>query len=154
MKTNSDQPVTPAEANDSRTASDKAVVCKELLGVGSTIWIFDRTRRVYPKPADGRILASSGPIYREHWTTAKIIGENRRSWITDRWNQKVPKKGPHQGVCFTLEEVEDDVWMSDHRYKVYEAVNRCRDVKTLRAIARIVGYETPNAPAHRPAQKT
>ena len=32
MKTNSEQPATSAEANDSRTASDKAVVCKELLG--------------------------------------------------------------------------------------------------------------------------
>ena len=32
MQTNSDQPVMPAEANDSRTASDEAVVCKELLG--------------------------------------------------------------------------------------------------------------------------
>lgn len=32
MQTNSKQPVPTAEANDSRTASDKAVVCKELLG--------------------------------------------------------------------------------------------------------------------------
>lgn len=31
MQTNSDQPVIPAEANDSQTASDEAVVCKELL---------------------------------------------------------------------------------------------------------------------------
>ena len=31
MQTNSEPPVMPAEANDSRTASDKAVVCKELL---------------------------------------------------------------------------------------------------------------------------
>ena len=32
MQTNSDQPAMTAEAYDSRTASDKAVVCKELLG--------------------------------------------------------------------------------------------------------------------------
>lgn len=32
MQTNSEQPVPPAEANDSQTASDEAVVCKELLG--------------------------------------------------------------------------------------------------------------------------
>lgn len=32
MQTNSDQPAMTAEANDSRTASDEAVVCKELLG--------------------------------------------------------------------------------------------------------------------------
>lgn len=32
MQTNSDQPAMPAKANDSRTASDEAVVCKELLG--------------------------------------------------------------------------------------------------------------------------
>ena len=32
MQTNSEPPAMPAESNDSRTASDKAVVCKELLG--------------------------------------------------------------------------------------------------------------------------
>jgi hypothetical protein len=31
MQTNSKPPAMPAKANDSRTASDKAVVCKELL---------------------------------------------------------------------------------------------------------------------------
>lgn len=34
MKQDSDQPATPAEADNSRTASDEAVVCKELLGCG------------------------------------------------------------------------------------------------------------------------
>jgi hypothetical protein len=33
MQTNSDQPAASAEANDSRTASGKAVVCKEWLAV-------------------------------------------------------------------------------------------------------------------------
>lgn len=32
MQTNPEQSAMPAEANDSRTASDEAVVCKELLG--------------------------------------------------------------------------------------------------------------------------
>ena len=34
MQTNSEPSAMTAEANDSRTASDKAVVCKELLGCG------------------------------------------------------------------------------------------------------------------------
>ena len=113
------------------------------MGVGSTVWIFDNNRRVYPKAEKGRLWASGGPIYREHWTTAKIIGETRRSWITDR-NQKVPKKGPHPGVRFTQHEVDEDAWMNDHRYKVSEAVARCRDVEKLRAIAQAVGSTVEN----------
>lgn len=138
-------PVRADEARSDESAKRGIIGCPDLLGVGSTVWIFDENRRVYPKAEKGRLWASGGPIYREHWTPAKIISETSRSWITDRWDRKVPKKGDHPGVCFTQKEVDDAVWMNDHKYKVAKAVERCRDVEAMKAIARIVGYETPNA---------
>lgn len=103
--------------------------------IGDTVWFFDGNRRVY---RDG----SSGPVYREHWFPAKIVGETSRSWITDNWNRKIPKKGlPGHGVALTAEDVEKDVWMNTHAYRVYEQIQRCRDYDTIRKIADLIGYK-------------
>lgn len=112
----------------------------ERIAIGSAIWIFDQNRRIYPKAGKGRLWASGGPIYREHWTPAKITGETSRSWITDRYGRKIPKKGEHPGVAFTQKEVDDAVWMHDHRYRVSELAARCQDVEIVRQIAKLVGY--------------
>ena len=37
--------------------------------------------------------------------------------------------------------VASDMWMAKHQHKLIEAIQRCDDVRTLRAIAVIVGYE-------------
>lgn len=105
-----------------------AVPSTALLGIGSTIWIFDRTRRVYPEP-----------LYREHWRPVTIEGETSRSWVTSWYGKKVPKRGPRQGIAFTEAEVEADVWVHDHRYKIVRMVEQC-EVETLKAIAQAVGY--------------
>lgn len=117
------------------TFTNKTPAPANPLGVGSTIWMFDSNRRVYDKNKGGN------PIYREHWRPAKITGETSRSWITDRWGQKVLKRGPHPGAAFTQEEVDDDVFINDNRYTISDAVRRCRDAATLRAVALLVGYE-------------
>lgn len=121
----------------SELKSDPPVGCADLLGIGSTVWMFDQNRRIYK---DNR----SGPIYREYWRPIKITSETTRSWITERGN-KIPKKGEHNGYCFTEQEVNDKSWVEDNRYKIAEAVNWMRDVETLRAVAKLAGYEMPNA---------
>ena len=126
----------------SKTEAAAAIRSDVGLAVGSTIWVFDGNRRIYAK--DGR----GGPIYREHWRPAKITSETSRSWITD-WGQKVPKKGERPGVCFTEKEVDEKSWVEDNHYKISDAVNRVRDHETLRAIAKLVGYETANDQADR-----
>lgn len=120
-------------ANDSQSEIGGVVSSTALLGIGSTIWIFDQNRRVY---RDNR----SRPVYREYWRPIKITSETTRSWITE-WGQKIPKKGEHHGVCFTEKEVDDKSWVEENRYKISEAVNRMRDAETLRAVAKLAGYD-------------
>jgi hypothetical protein len=107
------------------------------LGIGSTIWRFDGNYRVYAKNERG--LSTGGPIYREHWRPVQIVGETSRSWVTS-YNGKAPKKGLHHGWAFTPEEVEDDIWFKDHRHKIRDRIDRL-DVKTLRAVAALIGYQ-------------
>lgn len=101
------------------------------IGIGSTIWVFDSNRRVYGD-------SKSGPIYREHWVPRKIEGETSRSWIVG-WNHKIPKKGC-LGVAFTEREVEDSVWFHEHRYKIGSQVQSLQCIETLRAVAKLIGY--------------
>lgn len=79
MQTNSQPPVTPAEANDSRTASDKAVVCKELLGFSVTtqyaevnVLLFATNRNRAKKIAHG-----SEWLCNEEWTDLRVKREPR-----------------------------------------------------------------------------
>ena len=126
-----------------------AVPSTALLGIGSTIWIFDSNRRVYPEPRSA--YGGGGPIYREHWRPVTIEGETSRSWVTSWYGKKVPKRGPRQGIAFTEAEVEADVWVHDHRYKIVRMVEQC-EVETLKAIAQAVGYMPNNPTGHAPAR--
>lgn len=103
------------------------------LSIGSTIYVYDGNYRVYA-------ANNNGPIYREHWRPMEITGETSRSWIT-AWGEKVPKRGAHHGVAFTIKEVDDMCWMNDHRYKIEREVGRIRDSIKLREIAKIIGYD-------------
>lgn len=68
----------------------------------------------------------------------KIVGETSRSWILS-WGRKIPKKG-REDVCFSEEEVDDKVWVNDHRYKIMRKVESLRDPAKLKAIAELIGY--------------
>lgn len=125
----SEQPAPPSD-------NLRDVDSTRLLGIGSTIWLFDNNRRIYPEP---RGEHNGGPIYREHWRPVTIEGETARSWVTSWYGKKVPKRGPRQGVAFTDAEVDADVWAHDHRYKIVRMVELC-EVETLKAIAQAVGY--------------
>ncbi len=110
------------------------------IAVGSKVWVFDANKRVYAKDEKGR--AFGPPIHREHWVEREVVSETSRSWIVGRgWEQiKVPKKGPRRGVCFSLQEVEQDCWVNSHRYRIAQAVERA-SYEQLIAIAEIVGFK-------------
>jgi hypothetical protein len=116
--------------------------------IGDTVWVFDGNRRVYRKPEVGRIWASGGPIYREHFRPMPIIGETKQSWVIGHpWQSwKVNKKthemkagtGYSPRVYFTQAEVDDDVWVHDTRPVVCERVVKCVNADVLRQIVALL----------------
>jgi hypothetical protein len=104
-----------------------------------TIWVFETNYRVYKRDENGRSIG--GPIYREHWRPHKIVDQTGRSWVLDN-GLKVPKFAKERPQCFAFSEleVEQNVWMDEHRHKIAEKVHRA-SYDQVREIARILGYE-------------
>lgn len=100
------------------------------IGIGSTVWVMDVNRRVYD---DKRKL-----IYREQWRPMTIVGETSRSWITDWYSLKLPKKGG--GYLTSEEQLDEMVWIHDNKYPIVRKLERCNDYASLKAVAEIVGY--------------
>ena len=110
------------------------------LAIGSAIWIYDVNCRVYAKDAAGR--SHGGPLYRESWREEPIIGETKKSWlIGPGWKpRKIPKKGPHNYVCFSLAELEGKCWENDNRHRLSEKV-RGATLSQLRRIDAILSEQ-------------
>ncbi len=107
--------------------------------VGSKAWVFDRNRRKYHTPEPGEQWSSRPVIYREKWVKTKIIGETIRSWILEYFNSKVPKKGYNKwAFAFSIQEVEDDVFIHDNAYQIGEEVRKLTNVEALKQIQAIV----------------
>lgn len=116
--------------------------------VGSVVYRFDINRRVYEKNAEGK--AVGGPIYREYFRKYYIIGEEGRSWIYSstpdgpyHQNNKIGKTKA-KDVFYSEAEVDRQCWMEYHRYRICRAVELCRDVAKIKAIAEIIGYDGGN----------
>jgi hypothetical protein len=100
--------------------------------VGDTIWIFDSSRRVSARDADGR--ATGGPIWREHWRPVVIVGETSRSWLTYHGN-KIAKRGTDpRNVAFSEAEIDRAGWVRDNARRISERVMECSDLEKLKAI--------------------
>lgn len=114
------------------------------VGVGSTVWVFDINRRVYRERKPGEKYAVGAPIWREHWVPRKIVGETVRSWVLVQGG-RVPKKGadPHL-FSFSEADIARRAWVHDNRHLIERAVGRVCDYDTLRSVAALIGYETPN----------
>ena len=119
--------------------------------IGDTLYRFDGNRRVY---RDRSPSGGGGPIYREHFEPLKIEGENRLSWVLDGgWKvNKKSLKGEAASFSyggrgfFTAEQMEDDIWQHDHRYRIRDLFDRCSP-EQLREIAKLLDYQPPRSPA-------
>jgi hypothetical protein len=110
--------------------------------IGSTVYVFDINRRVYPPKPPGKSYSSSGPIWREHWVPQQIVGETSRSWITNH-DRKIPKRGEAHGVAFDKADVDRAAWVHDNVHKIADKVTRCKDFDVLVRVAAAVGYIAP-----------
>lgn len=106
--------------------------------IGDEFFIFDINRRVYERDEKGH--AKGGPTFRGHFVSVKITGETSRSWITNHWDMKVPKKDPFS-VLYTENMIDEAEWISEHRYRISEAVRRIEKGDILKQIAELIGYE-------------
>ncbi len=97
-----------------------------MLTIGSTVWVFDDTRRVYKNGV-------SGPIYREYFVERTIAGETSRSWLIGR--MKFDKKtylsaSDYRGIKTrmypSIEAVNDAVYMREQRGHIADLVMRCK----------------------------
>jgi hypothetical protein len=109
--------------------------------VGDVVYRFDRNHRVYAK-AEGARFASSGPIYREHFRPAYIVGEEGRSWLVSSTpDGSHPRKiGKAKAAFLTAEQVDADCWVNGNRHHVCALLQRCTDADTIKAVAALLGY--------------
>jgi len=117
------------------------------VAVGSTIWIFDENRRVYPDGPDGRRSFGSRAIWREHWRQTVITGETRVSWL--HHGRKISKRdlaaGKVRGVLTSEADLDAACYVNEHAHKIAERVQRLaggeQAATVLRQIAALVGYD-------------
>lgn len=121
--------------------------------VGDKVWIFDSNRRRYEDDKGNKLVSC---WYRGHFSENYIIGETKQSWIVgckgssldNRNNYKVNKKnltysttnmyGKDGRLYISEEEVEQNCWLHDNRYKIREQVERCSDYDKLKNIEEIL----------------
>lgn len=109
------------------------------MNVGDTVFVFDINHREYKRDKNGRTVG--GPIYAKYFVETKIVGETPRSWIVDMSSRKYKKKPDNfvNGVL-TYEQVLEQVYLHDHRYRISEQVKGVNDTTILREVAKLVGY--------------
>jgi len=106
---------------------------------------YDGNHRVYTDPETG--IRHSGPIYKYSFVPYFKVGETSRSILMYRFEKcndldranKVPKKESLKDYGYlTKQEMEDDIWMHDNKYKISQEVGLCRSITKLKAILAIL----------------
>lgn len=105
--------------------------------VGCAVWVFDINLRKYRRDENGRSVG--GPIWREHWQRQEIVGETRRSWITN-YGKKIPKAGA-RGIAFSEEEIEREAFVHENSHKIAFEVQQIKDHELLKKVAELIGYK-------------
>lgn len=111
---------------------------KTPLKIGDTIYQFSENYRVYAKDENGR--ATGAPIYAEHFRPVKIVGEEKRSWVVNDHPPKVGKNrvDAERSHWFTTEGKAAAIWLHANGWRTAEAVRRCYDIGTVKAIAELL----------------
>lgn len=106
------------------------------------VWVFDPNRRVYPPAPPGRLWASGGPIWREHWRKLRIVDENKCSWIDEHGKKYAKSASDNACYCFSEQYIDRCAWVVENRHKIADAVQRL-DYDKLVKVAEVIGYSRP-----------
>lgn len=111
------------------------------IGIGSTVWIFDSNRRVYPPKKPDGTHSYGGPIFREHFRPVVIKGETSGTWLLEQHiaiNKKTLMSAKdyygHRTAACTKEQMEDRIYIHDTAPRLARRVQECKDVGLLRRI--------------------
>lgn len=118
-----------------------------MIGIGSTVYIYEGNRRRYTSP-DGTKRSTSDPYY--HYRPLEIVGETRLSWVA-KTGEKINKRtgeitgggsfGRGYRVLWTWQEVEDGVYVEKNRIPLADRVLACTDRVTLERVAAVLNGE-------------
>lgn len=121
-------------------ASDADIIDRrDEIAVGKVVFLRDTNNRVYIGASS---LGAKGPIERHYYVPRRVVGENRISWQLSHGahnhSGKVPKKNPSS--VFGRLDVDDDIWVVEHRYKLARKIQDVKDARLLREIGKLIGY--------------
>lgn len=113
-------------------------------GIGSSVWKFDDSHRVYAK-------GQSGPLWRMKWVCHTVTGETAVSWIVgDGYAQwKLSKKEVREGtynvwpkrIALSPADIDRYEYVEKNRYRIAHLVDVEHDYYKLMEIAQIIGYK-------------
>ncbi|MFJ8528321.1 hypothetical protein [Bacillus sp. NPDC094106] len=111
--------------------------------IGDKVWIFDNSIRVYEDENGNR---SHGTNFRAKFVERYIVGETRVSWIigyspgtSPDIGMKLKKKD--RTFFISEEEVKQACWVHEHRYKIRNKLDFCKDYEKIKQIADILDYQ-------------
>lgn len=133
MPTYENLPAWPRHIPIGATEAD-VVDRRDDIAIGKVVFVRDENTRIYL----GRGREAQGPIERYYYVARLVVGKTRVSWLIGSAAAKVPFRDPSS--VYGRLDVEDDLWLRQHRYQVAKAVERIKELDKLREIARLVGY--------------
>ena len=115
--------------------------------IGDPVWYFDENHRVYERDENGR--SHGGPIWREHWRPAEVVGETRVSWIIGAGTDKrkyeitrIKKKDWPGGLALSQDDIDRREFIAGS-HRIGSRIFACRDYDTLKAISDLLDdYES------------
>ena len=106
----------------------------EALKLHEELYYRDFNSRVYE--SDG--FKSVSPIYAKYFRKIEFDENGKAKYGTLNRKNKEFRVGSNRWQVFTKSEMEDDIYINDNVHLICEAVRSCKNVETLKKIAKIL----------------
>jgi hypothetical protein len=109
--------------------------------VGDYVLVFDVNNRVYRTRGGRNNFGGGGPVPRYHYVPMLVTGETSRSWLVGHSINSATKYSKKEPGFFGLLDVDDALWVSNHRHRLSRHLEQIRTPDTLRKVAELIGYQ-------------